>query len=111
MVCVMAQRLAEQAPAEMHTKTRIPIAIFGLSKKESSATLEAKAIPPAAKVLRTRLTEPPAAIHRSDSQPQRVAESPNAKNANPPATDMVRSEKWRSRTRYEGNQLISKYKR
>ena len=64
--------------------------------------------PDTANVFRAQLGVAPFAIHASEIHPAAVDAAPHTMNGDPPKTAIMRMEKWRSITRYEGSHVIRK---
>src|SRR5579859_3527920 len=92
-VCVIDHRLEVPMPSPMQTRNRMDMAMRWLAMSPTSSRLEATSKPVPVKVLRTRVGVPPAAIHRSEIQPDTNAESANTKKAEPITMDMSCTEK------------------
>ena len=108
-VCVMAQMLEVNSPKERLAAIKSTMQTIGSRTMHRGKNQQVViSMPPAEKVLRTRVGLPPRAIHKSDAQPPAVEEIAMPQNGMEPRTAIIPAEKCRSRTRYDGSQVIRK---
>src|SRR5579859_1012019 len=98
-VWVTAHRFEEQIPIDTQTRNSKAMAPRGSRITDTSTMEQEKSGPAPVNVLRTRVTEAPAAIQRSEAHPEIAADTAVPRKATPLTTDIVEIEKWRSCTR------------
>src|ERR1700733_3784340 len=96
-VCVIAHTLDVKKPNAEQLTTNSAAETCGVrTTAAGSRVTQQSSIPPATNVLRTLVTPPPAAIHRSDHHPPIIDVAAIAQNGNDPKTATLRMERPRS---------------